>query len=319
MKARGLTRDQVINDVLLRCAADQAVRHLRTGRGARGVPLLGQRRADHRRQSTRSTAAGPPNKRRSSPILPLRKVRTRDTPSGARSHENRRHQVRNASAMPLTNPSYPKGPYRFYNREYLIVTYRTDPDALRAVVPEPLEIAEPIVKYEFIRMPDSTGFGDYTESGQVIPVTLQRREGHLRPFDVSRRRIADRRRPRNLGLSQEVRHAETVRTRHEVLVGTLHYGSILCAVAHHGLQAQDPAAGADPALDGRAELPHQDHSACRQFAARLRTGALQSAGRRTEGRLGRTGGAANCSSMSWPTSRSCRCWKFWAARISSPI
>src|SRR5665811_2500463 len=29
-----------------------------------------------------------------------------------------------------------------------------------------------IVKYEFIRMPDSTGFGDYTESGQVIPVTL---------------------------------------------------------------------------------------------------------------------------------------------------
>ena len=41
---------------------------------------------------------------------------------------------------------------------------------MRAVVPEPLEITEPLVKYEFIRMPDSTGFGDYTESGQVIPV-----------------------------------------------------------------------------------------------------------------------------------------------------
>jgi acetoacetate decarboxylase len=27
------------------------------------------------------------------------------------------------------------------NREFLIVTYRTDPDALRAVVPEPLQIA----------------------------------------------------------------------------------------------------------------------------------------------------------------------------------
>ena len=39
-------------------------------------------------------------------------------------------------------------------------------------MPEPLEIAEPIVKYEFIRMPDSTGFGDYTETGQVIPVSL---------------------------------------------------------------------------------------------------------------------------------------------------
>lgn len=79
--------------------------------------------------------------------------------------------------MPLTNPSYPRGPYRFVDREYLVITYRTDPEALRAVVPEPLQIAEPLVKYEFIRMPDSTGFGDYTESGQVIPVTLGERTG----------------------------------------------------------------------------------------------------------------------------------------------
>ena len=48
--------------------------------------------------------------------------------------------VTNGFAMPLTNPSYPRGPYRFVGREYLIITYRTDPDALRTVVPEPLEI-----------------------------------------------------------------------------------------------------------------------------------------------------------------------------------
>ena len=83
-----------------------------------------------------------------------------------------------AFAMPLTNPAFPRGPYRFVNREYLIVTYRTDPDALRAVIPAPLQMAEPIVKYEFIRMPDSTGFGDYTESGQVIPVAFQGQPGN---------------------------------------------------------------------------------------------------------------------------------------------
>jgi acetoacetate decarboxylase len=82
-----------------------------------------------------------------------------------------------AFAMPLTSPSFPPGPYRFVNREFLIVTYRTDLDALRAVVPEPLQIEEPIVKYEFIRMPDSTGFGDYTESGQVIPVVFNGQRG----------------------------------------------------------------------------------------------------------------------------------------------
>lgn len=82
-----------------------------------------------------------------------------------------------AFAMPLTNPSYPRPPYRFMDREYMVITYRTDMDALRAVVPAPLEIDEPLVKYEFIRMPDSTGFGDYTESGQVIPVSLNGEKG----------------------------------------------------------------------------------------------------------------------------------------------
>jgi acetoacetate decarboxylase len=72
-----------------------------------------------------------------------------------------------AFAMPLTSPAHPRGPYRFFHREYLIIAYRTDSDVLRALVPEPLEVHEPIVKYEFIRMPDSTGFGDYTETGQA--------------------------------------------------------------------------------------------------------------------------------------------------------
>ncbi len=80
---------------------------------------------------------------------------------------------RRAYSMPLTSPSFPIGPYRFVNREFLVITYRTDIDALKAVVPAPLEVTDPIVKFEFIRMPDSTGFGDYTESGQVIPVSFK--------------------------------------------------------------------------------------------------------------------------------------------------
>ncbi|MDP8930681.1 MAG: acetoacetate decarboxylase [Actinomycetota bacterium] len=84
---------------------------------------------------------------------------------------------RGAFAMPLTSPSYPRGPYRFVDREYLIITYRTDPDVLQAVVPAPLEVDQPMVKYEFILMPDSAGFGDYTESGQVIPVRFNGQPG----------------------------------------------------------------------------------------------------------------------------------------------
>ncbi len=82
-----------------------------------------------------------------------------------------------AYAMPLTSPAYPKPPYRFVNREFVIVTYRTDPAALARVVPGPLKAADAIVKYEFIKMPDSSGFGSYVESGQVIPVTMDGQPG----------------------------------------------------------------------------------------------------------------------------------------------
>lgn len=73
-------------------------------------------------------------------------------------------------SMPIAGPSYPQGPYRFVDREYFIITYESCPEAIREAVPEPLcPDGSNTVLYEFIRMPDSSGFGDYTESGIVIP------------------------------------------------------------------------------------------------------------------------------------------------------
>lgn len=151
--------------------------------------------------------------------------------------------AQNGFAMPFTNPSYPRGPYRFVNREYMIITYRTDPDALRAVVPAPLEIGDPIVKYEFIRMPDSTGFGDYTESGQVIPVTL----GGVAGGYVHSMYLND---DAPIAGGREIwgfpkKLAEpSLRTEKDTLVGTLDYGSIRVATGTMGYKhhALDPAA-----------------------------------------------------------------------------
>ena len=142
---------------------------------------------------------------------------------------------RNAFAMPLTSPSFPPGPYRFVNREFLVVTYETDLDALRAVVPEPLEVTEPLVKYEFIRMPDSTGFGDYTESGQVIPVSLQGAKGsyvHAMYLDDHPPIAAGRELwgfPKKL--AQPKLHVEI-----DTIVGTLDYGPVRIATATMGFK-----------------------------------------------------------------------------------
>src|SRR3981189_409242 len=134
---------------------------------------------------------------------------------------------RTAYSMPLTSPSFPPGPYGFYNPEYFIIAYRTDPEALAAVVPEPLEVVDSIVKYEFIRMPDSTGFGDYTETGQVIPVRLNGEEGgytHAMYLD-DEGPIAGGRElwgfPKKLA-------SPKIAVESDGLVGTLHYGSVSC-------------------------------------------------------------------------------------------
>ncbi|WP_238122067.1 MULTISPECIES: acetoacetate decarboxylase [unclassified Xanthobacter] len=140
---------------------------------------------------------------------------------------------RTAYSMPLTSPSFPKGPYRFIDREFMTITYRTDPAALAKVVPEPLEIVEPIVKYEFIRMPDSTGFGDYTETGQVIPVKFNGVAGgyvHAMYLDDESPIAGGR---ELWGFPKKYAHPK-LKVEKDTLVGTLHYGSVLCAQATMG-------------------------------------------------------------------------------------
>jgi len=146
--------------------------------------------------------------------------------------------VKRAYAMPLTNPSFPPGPYRFFDREYIIITYRTTREALEAVVPAPLEIDEPLVKYEFIRMPDSTGFGDYTETGQVIPVKYKGQHGgyvHSMYLDDDAPIAGGR---ELWGFPKKLANPKIVHEG-EVIVGTLHYGSVLCATGTMGYKHRE--------------------------------------------------------------------------------
>lgn len=137
--------------------------------------------------------------------------------------------------MPLTSPAFPKGPYRFTNREYFIITYRTDPDALRAVIPAPLEFTDPVVKYEFIRMPDTTGFGDYTESGQVIPVSFRGQRGgyvHAMYLDCEPPIAGGR---ELWGFPKKLA-SPSLQVEKDTLLGVLRFGPVLVAVATMGFK-----------------------------------------------------------------------------------
>ncbi len=141
-------------------------------------------------------------------------------------------------SMPAASPSYPRGPYRFMDREYLIITYESDPDAIRAALPEPLEPdGSNTVLYEFIRMPDSAGFGSYTESGVVIPALFQGEHVNFtaQMYLDNEPPIAGGREiwgfPKKHGLPK-------LNVVHDTLTGTLDYAGVQVAVGTMGYKHQ---------------------------------------------------------------------------------
>ena len=141
----------------------------------------------------------------------------------------------NAFAMPLTSPSALQIDYKFKNREYLIISYETDYDALQAIVPEPLKVISNVVKFEFMKMPDAHGFGSFTEAGQVIEVEFEGKEGtyshmmfldNLAPIAAGREIWGFPKKYANPKLEIDV----------DTVVGTLKYNSVPVATGTMGFK-----------------------------------------------------------------------------------
>ncbi|MEU9382827.1 acetoacetate decarboxylase [Streptomyces sp. NPDC048279] len=170
--------------------------------------------------------------------------------------------VVHAPSTPLDAPAFPAGPYRFTDREYLTITYRTDPAALERVVPEPLRVTDPLVRFEVMRMPDVTGLGDYTESGQLAVVEYEGETGEYSlsmyvdnfPAIASGREIGAF--PKKLGRPR-------LHVDQDTLVGTLDYGSLPVArgtmgYKHRPLATEDARAQLTLPTFMLKKLPHYD-------------------------------------------------------------
>ena len=118
-------------------------------------------------------------------------------------------------------------------------------------------------------MPDSTGFGDYTETGQVIPVRFKAKDGTVQEGGYVHAMYLDDNAP--IAGGREIwgfpKKLASPKVAHEgdVVVCTLHYGSVLCVSATMGFKHReiDPA----PLLKALARpnfmlkiIPHVDCS-----------------------------------------------------------
>ncbi|QCI67753.1 acetoacetate decarboxylase [Phreatobacter stygius] len=169
-----------------------------------------------------------------------------------------------AFAMPLHRPSFPPGPYCFVDREYLTISYRTDRALIERVVPKPLEVIDAAVRIEFVRMPDSTGFGAYSGAAQVIPVKFGQETGSYTRF-----MFLDTHPPisggRELwGFPQKLAGPKLA-VEHDTLVGTLDFGRVRVATGTMGYKHRR--ADAEATLAGFLEptfllkiIPHVDGS-----------------------------------------------------------
>ena len=140
---------------------------------------------------------------------------------------------KNAFSMPFIDPLYTKTIYQMKKREYFIISYETDIDILQRVVPKPLKVINNIVKFEFMNMYDSTGFGSYSESGQVIDVEFEGKEGiyihamylnNLAPISAGREIWGY---PKKLA-------QPSLEVENDTLLGVLKYNSVEVAVGTMG-------------------------------------------------------------------------------------
>ncbi|WP_369382808.1 acetoacetate decarboxylase [Streptomyces sp. cg36] len=147
------------------------------------------------------------------------------------------------TATPLSAPAWSPGPFISYGVEVLNLTYRSDLGALAALVPEPLKVRDGLVRFQVMRMPDTTGLGDHASASQAVSVEYDGEPGYYLDamyLDSTPALLVGRETagfPKKLGAPRLARDTDT-------LVGTLDYGSLRVATATMGYKHFPLAPGA---------------------------------------------------------------------------
>jgi len=142
-----------------------------------------------------------------------------------------KESILNCQSIPIASAGYGRPPCRFINREYLIISYESDPEAIRQAVPEPLQPdGSNMVLFEWTKMPDASGLGSYDESGIVIPCTFNGKECNFVAqmyLDNSPAMLAGR---EIWGFPKKMAKPQMYVAETETLTGTLYYNGILVAL-----------------------------------------------------------------------------------------
>jgi acetoacetate decarboxylase len=153
------------------------------------------------------------------------------------SRLTKREVLARAYAMPFASPAYTAAPDKFLDRPALTVSYRSDLDRVRALVPEPLVVDDPVVNLTFLFMV-APGLGDYYEVSQGISVSLKGRPLSFRPAMYANNVAAILNGREIWGLPKKF-GSPTLSVQHDTFVGTLEYSGCLVARATMGYKHRE--------------------------------------------------------------------------------
>lgn len=135
--------------------------------------------------------------------------------------------------MPLASPAFNRPPLQFYRREIISIAYKTDINLLRKFVPEPLEIVDPIVKFQVIKMHDVPGCGTFFESEQLITVNYKGQTGNFMHLLIVPNMAALAFGREMLGFAKKIGFPE-LKVDGDTMLGTVNYGTERVATATMG-------------------------------------------------------------------------------------
>ncbi len=87
-------------------------------------------------------------------------------------------------SLPINNPLYGKPPFHYKGSESIMVVFKTDPDVIRNMVPEPMKANPDGIAITSINRFNCTGFGRSIEMFLIIPVTFQGEAGNYIPYII---------------------------------------------------------------------------------------------------------------------------------------
>ena len=176
------------------------------------------------------------------------------------------------------------------NREFLVITYRTDPDDCAAGA----GTARGRRAVGQIRIHPHAGFDRLRRlhrDGQVIPVSFRGRKGGYSHCmfltTIPQSQVAA-----SSGAFPRSSPSRALKAEIDELVGTLDYGPVRVATATMGYKHKEADRAAIKAALAAPNFLLEDHPACRWHAADLRARRVLSRGHRGEGRLDGTRSAS---------------------------